>query len=82
MPANQELGKQEKGRLLLTSQIEGTSKTKTMTLPMDSGGTRDAFLQLAQSSEAGNTSTMKKTRAREDKEDKDAGGRMRDEDDA
>jgi hypothetical protein len=49
---------------------------------MDLGGPRDSFLQSAQSSEAGKTSTMKKTRARMDKEDKDAGGRMRDEDDA
>ena len=53
-----------------------------MTPPMDSGGPGDAFLQSAQSSEAGKTSTMKKTRAREDKEDKDARERMRDDDDA
>jgi hypothetical protein len=49
---------------------------------MDSGGPGDASLKSARSSEAGKTSTTKKTRAREDEEDKDAGGRMRDEDDA
>jgi len=63
VPANQELGEQEKGWLLLTLQIEGVVQPK-------------------QPSEAGKTSTMKKTRAREDKEDKDAGGSMRDKDDA
>ncbi len=42
----------------------------------------EGVVQLEQPSKAGKISTMKKTRAREDKEDKDAGGRMRDEDDA
>ncbi len=42
----------------------------------------EGVVQPEQPSEAGNTSTMKKTRAREDKEDKDAGGRMRDEEEA
>ena len=36
--------------------FQGTSKTNTMTPPMDSGVPRDAFLQSAQSSEAGKTS--------------------------
>ena len=49
---------------------------------MDLGGPGDASLQSARLSKAGNTSTSKKTRAREDKEDRDAGGRMRDKDDA
>ena len=42
----------------------------------------EGVVQPEQPSEAGNTSTMNKTRAREDKADKYAGGRMRDEDDA
>ena len=49
---------------------------------MDLGGTGDASLQSASSSKAEKISTTKKTRAREDKEDKDAGGWMRDDDDS
>ena len=49
---------------------------------MDLGGPGDASLQLAQLFKAGKTSTTKKTRASEDKVDKDAGGRMRDKNDA
>jgi hypothetical protein len=49
---------------------------------MDSGGPGDGSPPPLQSSNVGKASTMKKTRAREDKEDKDAGGSMRDKDDA